>query len=98
LRPRAASPERIADEVGDILFAAANLARHLSVDPEAALRRANRKFVRRFGHIEAELQRRGRPLAEASLDEMEALWVEAKESETPARPGRPATASKELSK
>jgi len=62
------------------------------------LRRANHKFIRRFGHIEAELKRRGRPFADASLDEMEALWVEAKESETPAGAGRPATASKELSK
>ena len=70
--------ERLADELGDILFAVANLARHLSLDPEAALRRSNVKFVRRFGHIETELTRAGRDPARASLDEMEALWIEAK--------------------
>jgi ATP diphosphatase len=70
--------ERLADELGDILFAVANLARHLSLDPEAALRRSNAKFVRRFGHIETELTRAGRDPASASLDEMEALWTEAK--------------------
>jgi ATP diphosphatase len=73
--------DRLEDELGDILFAVANLARHLSVDPEAALRRANAKFSRRFAHIERELERQGRPLAGASLDEMEALWVEAKAQE-----------------
>jgi nucleoside triphosphate diphosphatase len=70
--------DRLADELGDILFAVANLARHLALDPEAALRRANAKFVRRFRHIETELGRAGRDPADASLDEMEALWTEAK--------------------
>jgi ATP diphosphatase len=56
----------------------ANLARHLKVDPEAALRRANAKFTRRFRHIEAELAAKGLQPGEASLDEMEALWQEAK--------------------
>ncbi len=74
----ARDPDRLEDEVGDLLFAVANLARHLSVEPEAALRRANAKFVRRFRHIESELRNRGRPLGDATLDEMEALWVEAK--------------------
>ncbi|GIL03392.1 MAG: nucleoside triphosphate pyrophosphohydrolase [Alphaproteobacteria bacterium] len=75
----AASPERLADEVGDLLFVVANLARHLHVDPEAALRAANEKFRRRFAHIEANIEERsGRPLGKASLDEMEALWREAK--------------------
>ncbi len=73
--------DRLEDELGDVLFAVANLARHLSVAPETALRRANAKFTRRFAHIESELKRRGRALADASLDEMEALWVEAKERE-----------------
>ena len=73
--------DRLEDELGDILFAAVNLARHLSVDPEAALRRANAKFVRRFGHVERELQRRSQELGQASLDEMEALWQEAKARE-----------------
>jgi ATP diphosphatase len=70
--------ERLEDELGDLLFAAVNLARHLSVEPEAALRRANAKFERRFRHIETELERAGRRPQDASLDEMEALWVEAK--------------------
>ena len=56
----------------------ANLARHLKVDPEAALRAANAKFTRRFQHIEAVLAARGVKPGEASLEEMEALWQEAK--------------------
>ncbi|HEX3431705.1 MAG TPA: nucleoside triphosphate pyrophosphohydrolase [Rhizomicrobium sp.] len=75
--------ERLKDEVGDLLFAAANLARHLGVDPETALRSTNAKFVRRFGQIEKALAERGRSTAEASLDEMEALWQAAKASEGP---------------
>ena len=78
LQRPARDTERLEDELGDVLFAVANLARHLSVEPEEALRRANSKFVRRFRHIETELQRRGRPLEDASLDEMEALWTDAK--------------------
>jgi ATP diphosphatase len=70
--------QRLGEELGDILFAAANLARHLKVDPEAALRATNAKFVKRFKYIEAALQSRGQPLAKATLDEMEALWNEAK--------------------
>jgi nucleoside triphosphate diphosphatase len=67
------------DEIGDLLFALANLARHVGVDPEAAIRRTHLKFMRRFGHIERELARRcGAP---ASLAEMDALWNEAKELE-----------------
>ena len=71
----------VAGEVGDLLFAVANLARHLSVDPEAALRGANAKFERRFAHIESRLGKTGRAPAEATLDEMEALWSEAKQRE-----------------
>ena len=71
----------VASEVGDLLFAVANLARHLKVDPEKALRSANAKFVRRFRAIEAGLAARGKTPAQASLDEMEALWVEAKKGE-----------------
>jgi len=74
-------PERIEDEVGDLLFAIANLARHVGTDPDQALRRTNAKFMRRFGAIEAALASAGRTPAEASLDEMEALWVEAKSAE-----------------
>jgi len=66
------------DEIGDLLFVIANLARHLKVDPEAALRRTNAKFTRRFHHIEAALAARGVKPGDASLEEMEALWQQAK--------------------
>jgi ATP diphosphatase len=78
----AGDADAAAGEIGDLLFAAANLARHLAVDPEAALRGTNAKFERRFGHIESSLAAEGRTPAEASLDEMEALWIEAKRAET----------------
>ncbi len=75
-----------AAEVGDLLFALANLARHLGVDPESALRGTNEKFIRRFSFIEHQLGRDGRKPDGATLDEMEALWQEAKgrESASPA--------------
>jgi ATP diphosphatase len=66
------------EEVGDLLFVVANLARHLKVDPEVALRSANAKFTRRFQHIEAVL---GPRMGAASLEEMEALWQDAKRLE-----------------
>ncbi|MBS0520248.1 MAG: nucleoside triphosphate pyrophosphohydrolase [Proteobacteria bacterium] len=69
---------RVSDELGDVLFAVANLARHCKVDPEAALRSTNDKFERRFRYIERRLADQGRVPADASLDEMEALWQEAK--------------------
>jgi MazG family protein len=69
------------EEVGDLLFVVANLARHLKVDPEAALRAANAKFTRRFKHIEAGLAARGIKPGTASLEEMEALWQDAKTME-----------------
>ncbi len=75
------SQAKMAEEFGDLLFAMANLARHLKLDPEDALRAANAKFVRRFKAIESGLQLRGRTLEEASLEEMEALWQEAKLAE-----------------
>jgi nucleoside triphosphate diphosphatase len=75
----------VVEEIGDLLFAMANLARHLKVDPEAALRGANAKFERRFAHIEAELARDGRGPADASLEEMDALWNEAKRRENAPR-------------
>ena len=75
------SSEAVKGEVGDLLFVVANLARHLKVDPEAALRGASAKFERRFGHIEARLGAQGRRLDDASLEEMDALWNEAKLSE-----------------
>jgi ATP diphosphatase len=74
----AGDSEGVKGEVGDLLFVVANLARHLSIDPEAALRGANAKFERRFAHIEARLGEQGRQPIEASLEEMDALWDEAK--------------------
>jgi len=73
-----AEHELVREEVGDLLFAVANIARHLGVEPEAALKLTNRKFRRRFSHIERGLGERGRTLDAASLDEMEELWQEAK--------------------
>ena len=67
-----------AEELGDLLFAAVNVARLAGVDPESALKRANRKFKRRFGHVEGELRERGRAPDQASPQEMEALWEHAK--------------------
>jgi ATP diphosphatase len=75
-----AKADRVEDEIGDLLFAVANLARHLKIDPDQALRRTNAKFIERFGRIEAALAAVGRTPAEASLDEMERLWQEAKQS------------------
>lgn len=66
------------EELGDLLFAVANLARHADVDPDGALREANEKFERRFRHIEAGLARLGKTPAQSSLDEMDALWNEAR--------------------
>ena len=74
----AAPVDRLKDEIGDLLFAVANLARHLDVDPDGALRGTNEKVRRRFGYIERRLGEAGRKLEETSLDEMEALWQEAK--------------------
>jgi MazG family protein len=72
---------KVAEEFGDLLFAVANLARHLKVDPETALRAANAKFVRRFKVIERGLEASDKKLGEATLEEMEALWQEAKREE-----------------
>lgn len=69
---------KVADELGDVLFAVANLARHCKVDPEVALRATNDKFEKRFRHIERRLAETGRKPADASLEEMEILWQEAK--------------------
>jgi MazG family protein len=74
--------KRVVEEFGDLLFVMANLARHLGVDPEAALRDANAKFVRRFESIEAALAKNGRKPEDATLEEMDHLWDEAKAVET----------------
>jgi MazG family protein len=73
--------QRVEEEIGDLLFACVNLARHTGVDPEAALRGANGKFERRFLSIEQTLAARGSSLQEATLDEMDQLWEKAKEQE-----------------
>jgi ATP diphosphatase len=75
------SREVVEDEIGDLLFAVANLARHAGVDAEAALRRANAKFERRFRAIEAALADAGRTPRQATLEEMEELWLRAKQAE-----------------
>ncbi len=77
-RDAGADAAKVEEEFGDLLFAVANLARHLKIDPEAALRGANAKFVRRFAFIEKELAARGTCPADATLDDMEALWQDAK--------------------
>jgi len=74
--------EKVAGEIGDLLFAVVNLARHLDVDPETALRGTNLKFERRFGAIEDALGARGKRPTDASLAEMDALWDAAKAGES----------------
>lgn len=76
-----AAPERLADEVGDLLFVLANLARKLDLDPEECLRGANAKFERRFGAVETRLAQRGLGPADAGLEAMEAEWQAVKRSE-----------------
>jgi nucleoside triphosphate diphosphatase len=71
----------VAEEIGDLLFAVANLARHVGADPEQALRGANAKFERRFGFIERALAEKGKSPEQSTLDEMEALWRDAKAAE-----------------
>ena len=80
-----ANQERIADEMGDLLFVVVNIARFLGVDPETALERSNRKFESRFRHIETAVKQQGRELKDASLKEMDDLWNEAKKQEQTAR-------------
>lgn len=77
----AADPARLRDEVGDLLFVLANLARKLDIDPEECLRSANAKFERRFGAVERRLAARGLAPAEAGLDAMEAEWSAVKVAE-----------------
>lgn len=73
-----ADREKLRDEAGDLLFACVNLARHLDVDAETALMSTNRKFRQRFAYIESELAKQGRTTEQASLEEMEQLWQQAK--------------------
>lgn len=74
-------PQAIAEEIGDLLFVVTNLARHLKVDPESSLRAANGKFERRFRYIEQALREAGRAMEDCSLEELDALWGEAKKLE-----------------
>lgn len=73
--------DAVAEEIGDLLFVVVNLARHLKVDPETALRSANSKFDRRFRFIEQALRHTQRPIEECTLEDMDALWGEAKRQE-----------------
>jgi ATP diphosphatase len=79
------SQDEITEEFGDLLFVMANLARHLDIDPEGALRAANAKFTRRFRSIEAALAERGKRPQESDLAEMDALWDAAKRAEKAAK-------------
>ncbi|MFI5089833.1 MAG: nucleoside triphosphate pyrophosphohydrolase [Terriglobales bacterium] len=74
---------RLEDEIGDMLFVLVNIARYLSLDPESALKKTNRKFKRRFQWLEQEIRRSGRHLEDTTLDEMEALWQQSKTQEKP---------------
>jgi MazG family protein len=76
---RSESSEQLEDELGDLLFVLVNLARFVKVDAEQALRKTNAKFRSRFAHIERRLAERGRSFEQASIDEMEELWQEAKQ-------------------
>ncbi len=76
--------ERLEDEVGDLFFVLVNIARFLALDPESALRKTNRKFKRRFQWMEERLRASGRAPQQASMDELETLWQEAKQQEKPA--------------
>ena len=81
-------PEEVEEEFGDLLFVMANLARHMGVDPEAALRGANAKFTRRFSRIEDKLDGMGKRPADSDLAEMDRLWDEAKQEDKDARAQR----------
>jgi MazG family protein len=73
--------DRLEDEVGDLFFVMVNIARYLSLDPESALRKTNRKFRKRFEWLETRLNEQGKKPAEATLDEMEGLWQQSKQQE-----------------
>ena len=73
-----ASLDRIEDEIGDLLFTIANLARHFKLDPEHALKRTNQKFIDRFQYVERSLNEAGERPESVSLERMESLWQDAK--------------------
>ncbi len=76
---------RLEDEVGDLFFVLVNIARYLSLDPESSLRKTNRKFKRRFQWMEQQLKNAGRTPQQATMDELESLWQQAKQEETARR-------------
>jgi len=78
--------DQLAQEVGDLLFVVVNVARFLGIDPETALRQCNRKFGRRFRYVESAIKKQGREMKSASLEEMDALWEEAKNQTSDFRP------------
>jgi len=73
-----APKENVEDEFGDLLFSVVNLGRHMGIDPEVCLAKTNRKFTRRFQHVEVALHEQGKKTEESTLDEMDALWNQAK--------------------
>jgi MazG family protein len=77
--------QRLEDEVGDMFFVLVNIARYLSLDPESALRSTNRKFRRRFGWMEEQLEAKGKTLEQSTMEELESLWQEAKSLEDTAQ-------------
>ena len=95
----AEGPGRTTEELGDLLFAMAQFSRKLGIEPEAALRAANDKFTRRFGTLEADFERRGRPVHGATAEELDAAWTAVKTLAAPAPPpasppsARPSTSS-----
>ena len=77
----AKNKERLTDEMGDLFFALINACRLYGIDPEGALERTNKKFIRRFNHIEQRAEEQGKTLGEMTLEEMDGYWNEAKENE-----------------
>ena len=73
--------ERMQDEIGDLLFAVCNLARHLNIDPQTALQSTNKKFSRRFNYIEKQVSIKNKLLTDCSLSELDELWNQAKHQE-----------------
>jgi ATP diphosphatase len=73
--------DAVAEEIGDLLFAAVNVSRHAKVDAESALRRGSRKFEQRFSYVESRLHEAGSSLEQATLEQMDQLWDAAKENE-----------------
>lgn len=74
----AGNQQKLQEEIGDLLFAITNLARHVNIDPQLAIQQGNQKFIRRFNYIETQIETRGQTLQTATLAELDALWDEAK--------------------